>query len=79
MYNDSRYLAERLTDFAVSWKTREDLSTRAKNMLRLDNEVKTLHKFANRAYSSEMTAQKTVLRDLLGGKALFLPFLQGLF
>lgn len=37
-------------------------------MLRLDNDVKTLHSFAARAYSNEMTIQKTVLRDLLGGE-----------
>jgi len=37
-------------------------------MLRLDNEIKALQKFANRAYGGEMNTQKTVLRDLLGGE-----------
>jgi centromere/kinetochore protein ZW10 len=37
-------------------------------MLRLENDVKTLQSFANRAYSKEMSTQKVVLRDLLGGK-----------
>lgn len=36
-------------------------------MLRLDNDVKALQFFATRAYSSEMTTCRTILRDLLGG------------
>lgn len=36
-------------------------------MVRLDNDVKSLQSFANRAYSNEMNTQKMVLRDLLGG------------
>ncbi len=36
-------------------------------MLRIDNDVKSLHSFANRAYGNEMNIQKTVLRDFLGG------------
>jgi len=39
-------------------------------MLRLDNDIKSLQGFANRAYSNEMSVQKTILRDLLGGKCL---------
>jgi protein transport protein DSL1/ZW10 len=68
LYNDSGYLAERLADFVAKWKERGDLSARAKAMLRLDNEIKALQSFANRAYSNEMAMQKTVLRDLLGGE-----------
>ncbi len=37
-------------------------------MLRLDNEIRTLRNFANRVYSNDMNIQKTILRDLLGGK-----------
>lgn len=37
-------------------------------MLRLDNDVKSLQSFANRAYTNELSIQKTVVRDLLGGK-----------
>lgn len=36
-------------------------------MLRLDNDIKALQSFANRAYTSEISTQKTILRDLLGG------------
>ena len=36
-------------------------------MLRLDNDIKSLHSFANRSYTNELTIQKTILRDLLGG------------
>ncbi|KAH6626132.1 hypothetical protein B0J18DRAFT_132015 [Chaetomium sp. MPI-SDFR-AT-0129] len=68
LYNDSGYLAEQLGEFAAAWKTREDISARAQNMLRLDNDVKTLQSFANRAYTNELAIQKTVLRDLLGGE-----------
>ncbi|ROW09099.1 hypothetical protein VPNG_05740 [Cytospora leucostoma] len=68
LYNDATYLAEKLGDFAAAWKKRDDLSTRAQNSLRLDNDVKTLQSFAARAYGNEMNLQKTVLRDLLGGE-----------
>ncbi|KAJ3510332.1 hypothetical protein NM208_g15545 [Fusarium decemcellulare] len=67
LYNDAMYLAEKLSEFSAGWKKREDLTPRARNMLRLDNDIKSLQSFANRSYSSEMNIQKTVLRDLLGG------------
>ncbi|KAI0834607.1 Centromere/kinetochore Zw10-domain-containing protein [Hypoxylon sp. FL0890] len=67
LYNDATYISERLSDFTKNWKTREDLTPRAIAMLRLDNDIKALQSFANRAYASEMSTQKTVLRDLLGG------------
>lgn len=61
------YLAERLSEFADAWKKREDLTPRARNMLRLDNDIKSLQSFANRSYANEMNIQKTILRDFLGG------------
>jgi centromere/kinetochore protein ZW10 len=61
-------LAEQLSNFATSWKARDDITPRAQNMLRLDNDIKTLQNFANRAYTNELSIQKTVLRDLLGGE-----------
>lgn len=67
LYNDAMYLAEKLTEFSDGWKKREDLTPRARNMLRLDNDIKSLQNFANRSYANEMNIQKTVLRDLLGG------------
>lgn len=67
LYNDATYLAERLTDVAAAWKAREDIAPRAITMLRLDNDIKTLQSFAARAYASEMSTQRTILRDLLGG------------
>ncbi|KAI0133207.1 hypothetical protein F4776DRAFT_146215 [Hypoxylon sp. NC0597] len=67
LYNDATYLSERLSDLTKNWKTREDLTPRAVTMLRLDNDIKALQSFANRAYASEMSTQKTVIRDLLGG------------
>ncbi|KAI1125905.1 hypothetical protein F5Y10DRAFT_222981 [Nemania abortiva] len=67
LYNDATYLSEQLSEIADRWKARDDLVPRAKSMLRLDNEVKALQLFATRAYSSEMTTCRTILRDLLGG------------
>ncbi|KAK9426597.1 hypothetical protein SUNI508_00124 [Seiridium unicorne] len=67
LYNDVTYLSERLTELTASWKGRDDITTRAVHMLRLDNDIKTLKAFAARAYSSEMTTQRTIIRDLLGG------------
>ncbi|KAL1882993.1 hypothetical protein VTK73DRAFT_515 [Phialemonium thermophilum] len=68
LYNDAAYLADRLQDFASNWKGRMDISSRAKAMLRLENDVKSLQNFANRAYSNEMNTQRVVLGDLLGGE-----------
>lgn len=66
LYNDAMYLAEKLGEFSDNWKEREDVTPRAKTMLRLDNDIKTLQSFANRSYAAEMNIQRTVLRDLLG-------------
>lgn len=68
LYNDAMYLAEKLSEFSTAWKQREDLTARAKLMLRLDNDVKSLRSFANRSYANEMNVQKTILRDLIGGE-----------
>lgn len=67
LYNDAVYLADSLTKFAEGWKAREDITERAKKSLRLDNEIKSLRKFANRSYANGMNLQRTVLRDFLGG------------
>ncbi|KAK8032099.1 hypothetical protein PG990_001833 [Apiospora arundinis] len=67
LYNDATYLAEQLAEFVAAWKARGDIEPRAVTMLRLDNEIKSLRSFAARAYASEMSTQRTILRDLLGG------------
>ncbi|KAG9250246.1 uncharacterized protein F5Z01DRAFT_378227 [Emericellopsis atlantica] len=67
LYNDATYLAEQLADFAAHWSTRSDLTTQAKELLKLDDDIKALRSFANRSYSHEIAVQKTVLRDLIGG------------
>ncbi|KAL7922486.1 hypothetical protein ACQKWADRAFT_292559 [Trichoderma austrokoningii] len=67
LYNDAMYLAEKLSDFSLAWKQREELMPRARSMLRIDNDVRTLKSFANRSYANEMSLQKTILHDLLGG------------
>ncbi|KAM0523210.1 hypothetical protein ACHAPE_001704 [Trichoderma viride] len=67
LYNDAMYLAEKLSDFSLAWKQREELTPRARSMLRIDNDVRTLKSFANRSYANEMSLQKTILHDLLGG------------
>ncbi|SPN98973.1 uncharacterized protein DNG_02012 [Cephalotrichum gorgonifer] len=67
LYNDAMHLAERLAEFSSGWRSRKDLSKKARDMLRLDGDVESLQSFANRAYSTEMNTQKTVVRDLMGG------------
>ncbi|KAI0599122.1 hypothetical protein F4775DRAFT_551572 [Biscogniauxia sp. FL1348] len=67
LYNDASYLAERLSTFSKDWKAKKDIVPRAITMVRLDNDIKTLQSFAARAYASEMSTQRTVIRDLLGG------------
>ncbi|KAG5921503.1 hypothetical protein E4U53_003787 [Claviceps sorghi] len=59
-------MAEQLGRFSEAWKERQDVMPRAKTMLRLDNDIKTLENFANRSYGNEMTMQRTVLQDLVG-------------
>ncbi|KHN95625.1 uncharacterized protein MAM_06466 [Metarhizium album ARSEF 1941] len=66
LYNDAMYIAEQLTKFSEAWKDRADLTPRARNMLRLENDIKTLQNFANRSYANEMSVQRTVLQDLVG-------------
>jgi centromere/kinetochore protein ZW10 len=61
------WLAENLQTFAASWADRPDLGPRARGKVRLDNEISMLNKFARRAYGNEMSIQRTVLTDLLGG------------
>ncbi|KAK4169141.1 Centromere/kinetochore protein zw10 [Cladorrhinum sp. PSN259] len=68
LYNDANWLADKLADFASAWKARDDISKRAQNMLRLDNDIKSLKAFANRAYTNEISVHKTILRDRLGGE-----------
>lgn len=53
-----------------AWSARDDLTPRARNMLRTENEINGLQSFANRAYATELSMQKTVVRDLLGGEYL---------
>ncbi|KAI1437496.1 hypothetical protein GGR50DRAFT_645355 [Xylaria sp. CBS 124048] len=67
LYNDATYLSEQVAEIVNKWKVRDDLAPRAKTMLRLDNDVKALQSFAARAYASEMTTYRTILRNLLGG------------
>ena len=61
------HLSERLAEFSKIWQARQDLNKKTRDMLRLDDDVKSLQSFANRAYSTELVTQKTVVRDLLGG------------
>lgn len=68
LYNDAMWLAERLRDFVTSWNLREDLSTRAYGMVKLDSEIKVLESFGKRAYTNELNSQRTIINDLLNGK-----------
>jgi centromere/kinetochore protein ZW10 len=68
LYNDALWLAEQLRHFGKNWAIREDLSPRAIGKVRLDSEVEMLEKFGKRAYGNEMSTQRTILNDLLGGE-----------
>jgi protein transport protein DSL1/ZW10 len=68
LYNDAVWLSEKLKQFALGWKNRDDLQPRAYGMVRLDPEIKILESFGKRAYTNELNAQRTVINDLLAGK-----------
>ncbi|KAK3718315.1 ribosome biogenesis protein ytm1 [Vermiconidia calcicola] len=59
VYNDASRIAELLRE----WQSSQPEGSR----LRIDSDVAALETFAKRAYSSEMEAQRTILRDLLDG------------
>ncbi|KAF8850831.1 hypothetical protein BDZ45DRAFT_184064 [Acephala macrosclerotiorum] len=71
LYNDAIWLSEKLKDFVSAWSTREDLSSRAYGMVRLDSEIKVLESFGKRAYTNELNAQRTIINDLLNGAQNF--------
>lgn len=66
------YLAEQLKDFVKAWSSRDDLGPRAQGKVRLDSEIEALEKFSRRAYGNEMSTQRTIITDLLGGAQNFL-------
>jgi centromere/kinetochore protein ZW10 len=72
LYNDALWLAEQLQTLSSAWSSRDDLPSRAHGKIRLDSEVLGLETFGKRAYAQEMTTQKTILHDLLGGSQNFL-------
>lgn len=71
-YNDALYLADQLRTFAGAWATRTDLAPRAQGKVRLDGEIQALEQFSRRAYGAEMSTQRTVITDLLGGAQNFI-------
>jgi centromere/kinetochore protein ZW10 len=56
LYNDSRYIAEKLRD--ASW---------APELSKLRSDCDSIEKFAKTAYGREMDVQRTILADLLDG------------
>ncbi len=71
-YNDAMYLSEQLRSFGEEYLLREDLGPRAKGKVRLEGEIKALESFGRRAYGNEMSTQRTVVMDLLGGAQNFI-------
>ncbi|KFY63047.1 hypothetical protein V496_04240 [Pseudogymnoascus sp. VKM F-4515 (FW-2607)] len=71
-YNDAMHLSDLLKDFSATWSQRTDLGPRAKGKVRLDGEVQSLLKFSRAAYGREMSTQRTIITDLLGGAQSFL-------
>lgn len=66
-YNDTIWLCDKLGEFVESWGKREDLVLRARNLVKLGPEIDKLASFGKRAYSSELTSQRTIIDDFLGG------------
>lgn len=54
--------------FQSEWEKRTDLSPRAFGKVKLGPEIKNLESFGKRAYTNELTSQRTVITDLLGGE-----------
>ncbi|KFY36495.1 hypothetical protein V494_05027 [Pseudogymnoascus sp. VKM F-4513 (FW-928)] len=71
-YNDAMHLSDLLEEFSENWSQRTDLGPRAKGKVRLDGEVQSLLKFSRAAYGREMSTQRTIITDLLGGAQSFL-------
>lgn len=71
-YNDALYLADQLKAFSEQWAMRTDLAPRAQGKVRLDGEIQALEQFSRRAYGAEMSTQRTVITDLLGGAQNFI-------
>jgi centromere/kinetochore protein ZW10 len=68
IYNDTQNLVSLLTSsFLPSIPSTHPLATR----IRLDADLSTLSTFSRRAYSREMDAQRTVVRDILSSAAGF--------
>jgi len=55
--------------YASEWESRNDLTPRAYGMVKLDPEIKVLQSFGKRAYTNEMTSQRTIVNDILGGES----------
>lgn len=69
LYNDTLWLSDMLRQFVDQWKSRTDVPPRAITLLRLDTEISKLEGFGKRAYTNELNAQRTVIKDLLGGSS----------
>ncbi|KAK4963970.1 ribosome biogenesis protein ytm1 [Elasticomyces elasticus] len=72
IYNDCNCLSDQLRVFVFSQSEEEGASplaptARTSNKLKLETDIRALDTFAKRAYSAEMEAQRTILRDLLDG------------
>jgi centromere/kinetochore protein ZW10 len=61
------WLCDQLKDFAAKWQSRTDIPPRARNLVKLDSEIKYLESFGKRSYKKEMDTQRTILGDLLAG------------
>jgi centromere/kinetochore protein ZW10 len=67
LYNDAMWLTEQLREYTTKWTQQEDLNPRTRGKVKLDSEIQTIEKFGRHAYAQEMSTQRTILNDLLGG------------
>lgn len=71
-YNDTIWLCDKFREFISAWDSRHDLSPRTHGFIKLNTEIEKLASFGKRAYANELTSQRTVINDFLGGGQNFL-------
>jgi len=64
------WLSDRLKEYIQAWQSRDragDLAPGTFTRVKLEPEIKALQSFGKRAYAAEMTRQRQIIDDHLGG------------
>jgi centromere/kinetochore protein ZW10 len=65
------WLCGKLREFASKWKSRTDVPPKKRDSVQLDPQIEKLETFGKHAYTQELTTQRTIINDFLGGRFLF--------